>query len=81
MRKLLALEPDSRASLDQMAKHAWLNGGLAARTNVKSECVAKTVGAPVTHDNLYHTVLGMMDVTSVTYQPTLDIFDACRTEG
>ena len=25
---LLALEPDSRASLDQMAKHAWLNGGL-----------------------------------------------------
>lgn len=60
---------------------AWLNGGLAARTNVKSECVAKTVGAPVTHDNLYHTVLGMMDVTSVTYQPTLDIFDACRTEG
>ena len=28
VRKLLALEPDSRASLDQMAKHAWLNGGL-----------------------------------------------------
>lgn len=57
---------------------AWLDT-LAARTGVDTACLARTHDTPVTHDNLYHTVLGLMDVHSPTYQPALDMFQACRS--
>lgn len=60
---------------------AWLNGGLAARTGVRAECVAQGLGQPVTHDVMYHTVLGLMDVRSATYRPSLDVLEACRSAG
>jgi lipid A ethanolaminephosphotransferase len=64
-------------------KHAamigWLNGGLAARTGVRAECVAQGLARPVTHDVLYHTVLGLMDVHSATYRPSLDGLEGCRS--
>ncbi|ROR17043.1 lipid A ethanolaminephosphotransferase [Comamonas sp. BIGb0124] len=53
-------------------------GTLAARTHVDAACLGRTLDAPVTHDNLYHTVLGLMDVRSPTYRPALDAFGACR---
>ncbi|SEK15909.1 lipid A ethanolaminephosphotransferase, partial [Variovorax sp. OK212] len=32
-------------------------------------------------DNLYHTVLGVMDVTTPTYKPALDALAACRAKS
>ncbi|SIK77280.1 Phosphoethanolamine transferase eptA [Mycobacteroides abscessus subsp. abscessus] len=60
---------------------AWLNGGLAARTDVRTECLAKGLDRPITHDVLYHTVLGLMDVRSATYRAPLDVMEACRAAG
>lgn len=56
-------------------------GTLAARTRVDVACLGRMLDAPLTHDNLYHTVLGLMDVRSPTYQPALDAFGACRKAG
>jgi lipid A ethanolaminephosphotransferase len=36
---------------------------------------------PQSHDDLYHTVLGLLDVTSPTYDRALDTFAACRKKA
>ena len=61
------------------AQIAWLDGGLGARTGVDTACVAKELDAPISHDNLYHTVLGLMDVESHTYLRSLDALASCRS--
>ena len=53
---------------------------LATRTGVDTACLGRTLDAPLTHDNLYHTVLGLMDVRSSTYKRALDAFAPCRTQ-
>ncbi|HCF1390937.1 TPA: hypothetical protein NH846_001273, partial [Pseudomonas aeruginosa] len=32
----------------------------------------------LSHDNLFHSVLGLLDVQTSLYQPALDIFASCR---
>jgi lipid A ethanolaminephosphotransferase len=36
---------------------------------------------PLTHDNLFHTVLGLMDVGNSTYKPALDALASCRNKA
>ncbi len=59
----------------------WLNGGLGKRSRVADECLRTKVDVPLTHDHLYHTVLGVMDVESKTYLQGLDAFSTCRGAG
>ena len=33
---------------------------------------------PFSHDNLYHSLLGLLDVTTPTYRRELDAFAPCR---
>ncbi len=53
-------------------------GALAQRTGVSPGCLHGKLDEAVTHDNLYPTVLGLMDVKTPTYRQPLDAFDACR---
>lgn len=71
--------PYAMAPLEQknIAFIAW-PGSLAARTHINQDCLGQTLSAPITHDNLYHTVLGLMDVQSPTYKSDLDTFNSCR---
>jgi lipid A ethanolaminephosphotransferase len=57
---------------------AWLGGGLEQRERLSGTCLRATLDAPLTHDNLYHTVLGVLDVHSPSYRPALDAFAGCR---
>lgn len=57
---------------------AWLDGGLLRRGQLSATCLRAGADAPLTHDNLYHSMLGLMDVQSPTYQRQLDAFDGCR---
>jgi lipid A ethanolaminephosphotransferase len=41
-------------------------------------CVAKRADETASHDNLFHTALGLMDVQTNVYQPHLDVLAACR---
>ena len=53
---------------------AWFGDGAAARDGLDAACLRGGLDAPLTHDNLYHTVLGLMDVTTPTYDRRLDIW-------
>ena len=56
----------------------WLSDGMKTRRKLSSSCMEAGVDAPLSHDNLYHTVLGLMDVRTSTYKSTLDALASCR---
>lgn len=66
----------------EVQKHVpWVlwPGSLQARTGMDERCARASIDQSFTHDNYFHTVLGMLDVHSPTYQPALDMLAPCRT--
>jgi lipid A ethanolaminephosphotransferase len=57
---------------------AWLSQGLQQHASLDRPCLqAGTTGA-VTHDHFFHSVLGLLQVTTAVREPSLDLFDSCR---
>ncbi|MEH3085952.1 MAG: phosphoethanolamine--lipid A transferase [Xylophilus ampelinus] len=56
----------------------WLGDGFARRQGLDRGCIRAKRDEALTHDNLFHTVLGTLDVGTPTYRPALDAFAACR---
>ncbi|WP_426389109.1 phosphoethanolamine transferase [Variovorax sp. R-27] len=59
----------------------WFSEGMSERRKLSRSCMEAGLDAPLTHDNLYHTVLGVMDVTTPTYKPALDALASCRAKA
>jgi lipid A ethanolaminephosphotransferase len=56
---------------------AWFSQSYQAAMGVDTACLAKDANKPRSHDNLFHTVLGMMDVETKVYNRELDAFALC----
>ncbi|HKU16782.1 MAG TPA: phosphoethanolamine--lipid A transferase [Steroidobacteraceae bacterium] len=56
----------------------WASDGYLQRTGLSMSCVRARSHAAVSHDNLYHTVLGALAVRNQVYDPSLDILAGCR---
>lgn len=54
---------------------AWLSAGL--RRQIDIACMRRHADAPLSHDNLYHSVLGLMHVRTSVYRPERDLFSPC----
>ncbi|MNT34966.1 Phosphoethanolamine transferase EptA [compost metagenome] len=59
----------------------WFSRPYQAAMGVDTSCLAKEAGQPKSHDNLFHTVLGMMDVETTVYDRGLDAFANCIRQG
>ena len=59
----------------------WFSPGMSGRRRLSRPCMEAELDAPLTHDNLYHTVLGLMDVRNPTYKPALDALASCRSRA
>lgn len=58
----------------------WMADDLAKAAGFDMACLAKRAAdGTYSHDNIFHSVLGMMDVSTKVYDPSLDVFAACRT--
>ncbi len=57
----------------------WFAPEYVSGTGLDVDCLKKTVAEPSSHDNLFHTVLGMMQIKTTVYDQKLDRFAACRT--
>ena len=55
--------------------------GKETRAGIDQPCLKATAGEPRSHDNLFHTVLGLMNVATEVYDPALDALAACRTNA
>lgn len=56
----------------------WLGDGMTARDRIDPACVSRERSRRLSHDNLYPSVLGLLDVVSPTYRASLDVFAPCR---
>ncbi len=58
----------------------WLSDDLKNDESIDYACLEKQSSEPHSHDNLIHSVLGLMNVRTHMYNQNLDIFSACRTK-
>ncbi len=59
----------------------WLSQGLQQREQMPQGCLEQQRDAALSHDNLFHSVLGLMDVRTSAYRPELDLFRQCRPQS
>jgi lipid A ethanolaminephosphotransferase len=59
----------------------WMSPGAAGSLRVDRACVAGRREAPLSHDNLFHSLLGLFGVTTTAYDAQLDLFAPCRKKG
>ncbi len=56
----------------------WLSSSTTRSGDVNLQCLHGKADAPLSHDNLFHSVLGLLDVRTAVYRSERDIFDDCR---
>lgn len=56
----------------------WFSEAARERYALDDACLRGKEDAALTHDNLYHSVLGLLDVRTQIYVPQRDVFHDCR---
>ncbi|MES3015068.1 MAG: phosphoethanolamine--lipid A transferase [Pseudomonadota bacterium] len=51
---------------------------MGPHASAQAACLAGRRDAALTHDNLFHSTLGLLDIRAVEYRQNLDAFAACR---
>lgn len=59
----------------------WLSSGFAASFGLDQACLRERAARPVTHDHLFHSILGMLAVDTEVYDPEYDFSAQCKTRG
>lgn len=57
----------------------WLSKGYQQTFKLDKQCLLEKRNEKYSHDNLFHSLLGLYGVSSQTYQAELDLFFPCRT--
>jgi lipid A ethanolaminephosphotransferase len=60
---------------------AWLSPAFARDFGVDMACLHARSDEALSHDNLFHSMLGLLDVETSVYEPALDMFRPCRTSA
>ncbi|MFL6716576.1 MAG: phosphoethanolamine transferase [Burkholderiaceae bacterium] len=56
----------------------WMSEGYQQRMGIDGHCLERRLGQPFSHDNLYHTLLGMMAARDPHYRAAMDLLATCR---
>lgn len=57
----------------------WLSDSFVKEKSINKNCILdKAKASEFSHDNLFHTVLGVMNVKTGVYNSKLDIFRSCE---
>jgi len=59
----------------------WMSKGFGERFRLEPTCLQARKDQALSHDNIFHSVLGMLDVDTAVLNPKLDIFHACIRNG
>jgi len=71
------IAPKEQTSIPMIA---WFSEPYKTTMKLDTNCVRNELAKSFSHDNLFATVLGMMDVSTSVYRPELDAFAACRSK-
>jgi lipid A ethanolaminephosphotransferase len=61
-----------------VAMLAWFSDSYQKAYSVDTHCLQMSRDKPLSQDNLFHSMLGLLEVKSSVYQPDLDLFAGCR---
>ena len=56
----------------------WFSRGYTRSFGLDTECLSRRAMQPAAHDNLFHSVLGLLDVKTAIYDPSMDLATGCR---
>jgi lipid A ethanolaminephosphotransferase len=70
-----AFAPDEQTKVPLIA---WISEGFQDRHSIQSPCKLKRQSTPVSHDNLFHSELGLLGIQTAEYEPEKDLFSTCR---
>jgi lipid A ethanolaminephosphotransferase len=57
----------------------WLSDGFSQANAIDSQCLKNTGDQSFSQDNLFHTVLGLLNIQTHVYNSKLDMLKPCRT--
>jgi lipid A ethanolaminephosphotransferase len=57
----------------------WLSPTFAKRAGLDTACLREKAAQPASHDNVFHTVLGLLDVDTAVRNAALDLSAPCRS--
>lgn len=55
----------------------WMSDSFSQRFHIDRNCLAARSGQPFSHDNVFHSTLGMLNVSTAVRNPKLDLFQPC----
>ncbi len=70
-----AIAPDTQKRVPMTM---WFSAGAPQALGLDLPCMARRSAAPVAHDHVFHTVLGLLDVRTALHERTLDLGQGCR---
>lgn len=71
-----AIAPDTQTHVPMVA---WFSPGFLSQRGIDRRCLEETTTVHVSHDNLFHTALGVLGVSTSVYDASLDVLSACRS--
>jgi lipid A ethanolaminephosphotransferase len=57
---------------------AWLGGALPEESDARMACLKERRDLPLSHDNLFHVVVGLLGIEAGEYRKSLDVLAACK---
>ncbi|MET0983474.1 MAG: phosphoethanolamine--lipid A transferase [Telluria sp.] len=64
----------------QVPMMLWLSDGFRSRFRINVDCLAARAVQPFSHDNVFHSVLGLLNVSTAVYNPKLDVVQPCSRD-
>nr|WP_315236307.1 phosphoethanolamine--lipid A transferase [uncultured Albidiferax sp.] len=55
----------------------WLSPTFSQRSGITPACLQHNAAARISHDNFFHSVLGLLGVQTAVYRPALDLYRGC----
>lgn len=56
----------------------WMSDGFRKDFNVDARCARERAQSPASHDNVFHSIAGLLSVRTPQYRSGLDVFASCR---
>lgn len=69
-----AIAPDTQLKVPMTM---WFSAGFSGSRGLNTRCLQQRADAPASHDNLFSSVLGLMQVRTRDYDPAQDLFAPC----
>ena len=72
-----AIAPDVQKHVPWIS---WFANDFIGRHNFDTDCLKRRSGEKLSHDNYFHTVLGLMNIQTEVYKADLDLYEPCRVK-